>query len=162
MILHFPVLMTLDSYRNISDNYFTKHGRYQTRSRIWLYKCSSAWSQEYIVCQMNVRSRRVGSCDWWNIFCQYTLWPMRRWKIMITSRLDHVWGLPANRILSWSFSAFVVGSSRSGCKEMIVFPSMFRMICTESRSRHKARSAVQDTYGQWQISGWKLWQTFEL
>ena len=46
-----------------------------TSEQMCWYKFSSASSHAYIACHMNVNRTRVGSCDFWNMLCQYTLWP---------------------------------------------------------------------------------------
>ena len=60
-----------------------------------------------MVCHMNVKRTRVGSCDFWNMLCQYTLWPVGWIKGMkkIIISLD----APAKRIRSWKYPAVVDG-----------------------------------------------------
>ena len=46
-----------------------------TKEQMCSYRCSSASSHAYIACQMKVNKTNVGSGDFWNMLCQYTLWP---------------------------------------------------------------------------------------
>ena len=107
-----------------------------TSEQICSYKFSRASSHAYMVCHMNVRRTRVGSCDFWNMLCQYTLWPggwIREWKIIIN--LD----APANRIRSWRNGAVVAGMFNVGWYEIMVLPLIFRMRWTDKRSKTRRR-----------------------
>ena len=64
-----------DAFLSTSQDIFHQSQERPTSEQICSYKFSKASSHAYIVCHMNVKRTRVGSCDFWNMLCQWMLRP---------------------------------------------------------------------------------------